>query len=663
MSTIMDRRYNYHTRREHIFANFARFRLDKDSDYKTSRNTYSLNEIAHDVAQTFGVSAPSPATISNDLAFLADRGRPKEPSKEALALLEPDDFPKWRKLLFRDPQGDPYETPLHQRAWFRLIVALALKEPLPQWALDWFLEQGEDLTDVNEWTFTQKALLTIWLLGPPRHGKTDLVRHAIIWLMCRNPNIRIFFQSLNLPVSKLTSSWVKRELESNQTLISMYGPFVSTDSWSDKQLTIATRTVNLASPTLVAIGKSEGTLSRDADIIFVDDFVDEKASKSHTQVESDVSNLKTQTLTRREKWTPVLGIGSHQVSVTGDAYDYMEEHEKAHPSEYGRMAFVKIKAHRYAACQEGETDDERHGKWCLLWPTVRPYWYLEAQRHDLGDLTFEVCFNQTSRTGMIVYFPEDIVRGDYTQPKLDDETMRFRDMDISAVKPGILDRTRSLGEIPGCCGKSVKLTLIVLGFDPASGETRHAAESALIVLGGCRYCGRRYLVDLWHKRISPETHPDTIDSFASRYRPLRVRIEINGFQRYLARDPRLKTSAALRRFIIDEWETGEARLDPMLGIPVLARLMATGKFSVPYCLPADKERIEPFLRQLLRFPQKPNDIVFALWLSDLSLSVLIEEVNNTGEINWGWMNEMDDMPEYLKEQRVVIDTTTMELAE
>lgn len=98
----------------------------------------------------------------------------------------------------------------------------------------------------------------------------------------------------------------------------------------------------------------------------------------------------------------------------------------------------------------------------------------------------------------------------------------------------------------------------------------------------------------------------------------------------------------------------------MLGIPVLARLMATGKFSVPYALPADRERVEPFIRQLGRFPQKPNDIIFALWLSDLSLSQLIEDMNNAGDLDFGWFEEL---PEYLKEQRVKIDTTDMVVVE
>ena len=554
-------------------------------------------------------------------------------------------------MLFRS-----LDNPPHQYHIFRLIASLALKTPLPQETIDWFRDRTDiDLAGINDWVENPEILLTLWLMVAPRHGKSDVVRHSCIWLMCQNPNIRILWQSITLPISQLTTSWIKRELEENRTLSQMYGPFYKDGSWSDKEFTVATRTINLASPTMVALGKREGTQSRDADLIVVDDFVDEDSSRTINQVEQDVSRLRSQILTRRETWTPVLGIGSHEKAPYGDAYDYMEQHIEEleggidMPS---KVLFVKIKAHDYTRCKPGEGDD-RHGEWCVLWPSVRPLWFLEAQRQDLGDILFEVRFNQDSRRAGVVFFPEETIKGAFPMPAYDADLKRYADYAVSPDSPaGILDYNRSYGEFPECCQRGVGMLLRAMGVDPAAGESRRAAESSLHLLAGCRFCLRRYVVESWHDRVSPEQLPDTIDKFALLTRPHRVRIEINAYQKALARDPRLKRSAAKRRYTIDEWRTDERRDDPAIGIPGLFTDMGMGRFSLPYKTAMDQHRSQSLMRQLLLWPRKPNDQVFSLWLADGCLSNLLDEAEHEPPTRMpGWEN----LPEYLKQQVTRVD--------
>ena len=49
----------------------------------------------------------------------------------------------------------------------------------------------------NKWIKSiNKALLEggqQMILSPPRHGKTELLIHFVVWLICRNPNIRIMW--------------------------------------------------------------------------------------------------------------------------------------------------------------------------------------------------------------------------------------------------------------------------------------------------------------------------------------------------------------------------------------------------------------------------------------------------------------------------------------
>jgi hypothetical protein len=225
------------------------------------------------------------------------------------------------------------------------------------------------------------------------------------------------------------------------------------------------------------------------------------------------------------------------------------------------------------------------------------------------------------------YFRSEVVRNTYPQPVTDPETGRFKDFNHYEEKAGILDKHRSFGyPIRQCCGRTSSLRTVI-GFDPAAGERRGTSESALVVLQGCSVCRRRYVLDYWHKRQSPEQHPDIIAQYAARYRPQNVRIEINAYQKALARDPRLKEAALEHGFIIDEWFTGDNKYDVSMGIPLLSRHMEQGRFSVPYELPQDRYHAEAMLTQIVRYPSEPNDVVMALWLADVALEELIKSAN------------------------------------
>jgi len=541
---------------------------------------------------------------------------------EAEELLKPDNFAEWRSTLFRAPRNKPYLTPKHQLAWFYLVRTLALKEVPPAWVIEYLgLTEALNGVDLKEWVKDPEQMLTIFLLAPPRHGKSDLAAHVIIWLICRNPDIRILWCGGKLDISKLTVKFVKLELEANEKLIEMYGPFENEGSWSENSFVVATRTTRMRSATLTAIGKGVTILSLDADFIFGDDMFDLKASLSPTQVGNDILWVKSQLMTRREPWTPMLGIGSHQPSPTGDAYQAMDDD---HDND---IFFIKQKAHEYENCLPLEDEMEeadRHGEHCLLWAEMRTFAYLDQFKRSLGDITYEVCYNQDASQSTLQYFRPEVIRYAYPQPVTSPDTGLYLDFNHYEERSGVLDTKRSFGyPVAQCCGSPSNLYR-VLGFDPAAGSRSGTSESALVVLQGCKVCERRYVLDYWHKRQSPEQHPDTIALYAATHKVHRVRIEINAYQKALARDPRLKKASLDHRFIIDEWFTTDKKWDPGMGIPLLSRHMEQGRFSVPYMLPQDKQKAEAMLTQLVRYPAEPNDVVMALWLADLSLVSLMD---------------------------------------
>lgn len=637
--------YNTHSRRRYIIISAKRFGLGTDK-------RWSLKRIAYAIKEHFDLpKPPATATIANDLAQIEkDKLIDVKYSEEAERLLEPDNFSEWRSTMFRAPGNREYLTPKHQLAWFYLVRTLALKEVPPEWVVDYLMlkEQLPEDLDLMDWAENPDKMLNLFLLAPPRHGKSDLAAHVIIWLICRNPDIRILWCGGKIDISTLTTNFIRNELEANEKLIEYYGPFENDGDWAIGQFTVATRKTRMRSPTLRAVAKGTTILSLDADIIFADDIFDLKASESPTQVGKDVRWVKSQLMTRRENWTPLFGIGSHQPSPTGDAYDYMEtEHDN-------EIYFVKQKAHDYTKCKpkEGDmTEEERHGDWCLMWSDVRNYGYLEQMRKTLGDIMYEVCYNQDNRQSTIAYFRDKVIRGDYPQPVVDPDTGTYKEFNAYEQKAGILDRNRSIGwPVKTCCGGRGTLRT-VMGFDPASSQNRGTSESALIVLQGCTNCRRRYLLDLWHKRQSPELHAQTLETFAAEYKPQRLRIEVNAYQLALARDKELKRASLEHHFLIDEWFTGDKKRDPQMGIPLLARHMEQGRFSIPYSLPQDRDKVEPLLAQLIRFPSEPNDLVMALWLADLSLEKIMDSYLVTQP-----RSLYDDVPAYLQRQLYVVDT-------
>ena len=615
----------------------------------------TLKRIGLSVMEHFDLDKPpANATIKNDnAAILADDSRSESYTDEAERLLEPDNFPEWRSELFIAPRNKIYETPKHQLAWFYLIRTLALKEVPPAWVIDYLgLTEALNGVDLKEWVKDPEQMLTIFLLAPPRHGKSDLAAHVIIWLICRNPDIRILWCGGKLDISMLTVKFVKVELESNEKLIEMYGPFENEGSWSEKSFTVATRVGRMRMPTLTAVGKGVTILSMDADFIFMDDAFDLKASFSPTQVYKDVLWVKSQLMTRREPWTPLLGIGSHQPAVTGDAYSAMDDD---HDND---IYFVKIKAHNYENClplEEGMEERDRHGEHCLLWASMRSWAYLDQFRRSLGDVAYEVCYNQDASKATLQYFRPEIIRHEYPQPKTDGNSGLYLPFNHYEDRSGVLDMHRSFGyKVKYCCGSPNNL-FTVLGFDPAAGESRGTSESALVVMQVCKVCERRYILDYWHKRQSPEQHPDTIAQYAGMYNVHRVRIEINAYQKALARDPRMKKASLENRFIIDEWFTTDKKWDPHMGIPLLSRHMEQGRFSVPYELPQDKQKAEALLSQLIRYPVGMTDIVMALWLADLSATGLLDESRLTST------SQLDrNAPKHILDQQITINLDALQ---
>lgn len=632
----MDRKYNARERRDYIAA-----RIHTDfgwEDYQKGKNGASYRQIADSVWRAFGrpmrgdkPAIPSAAQIKSDIDKIrAWAELPSDDEKaEALELLKPENFPKWRAKAFKDPTTQlPFQTPQFQHAVFWLIYAQAKKAPIPAWVVAYINsvvpEDDYKLPEnINELLLDPKRLSSFLILIAPRHGKTELVLHTMAFMYCEDKTIRVLYGNGLLTTTELMVDNIKNILETNEWLKDMYGPFQSVDyKWSKTGLRLANADPQAKALSLKPYGVSSTVVSLDADQIIADDLQDLDRASSEVQTQRDFNWLTTQLMTRREPHTGFTYVGSHLPVPTGDLFSWVEDKKEELQQGNHDIFIVKIPAHDYTRCEGGDPDPHIN---CVLWPELRPYTFLEAMRGLMGDdVMFEAVYNQVPRSTDMMHFPKEILRQEFYLPEPGDDGIRPV-ANKSEHPPGSLDRGRQWRDpVIVCCKKQALVT--AMGFDPAAGKSKDSSFSAAVVKGACLHCGRRYVIDYWAERASPETHPATIIGFLEAYPQItRLRIEVNAYQAALARDPRLANVEVKYGVSIDEWHTDQRKWDPLLGIPQLGRHFKNGMQSIPYQGPGDREYAENYIKTFIRWPKTPNDIVMADWLADLSLLESIEE--------------------------------------
>jgi hypothetical protein len=471
-----------------------------------------------------------------------------------------------------------------------VLYALALKVDLPDWVIDHF-----DLPeDINNDIVEKNKLLTFILLVAPRHGKTMVMVHGVIAIICINPDVRVIYCQGIKTTTKDIMGLVMIELETNEKLKELFGPFES-DSfpWSRNDgFMVARREIPSITPTFLPVGIDSNVRSRDADIIVIDDPQDITRAESEATTRKDYNKLTTEFMTRREPHTPVMMVGSHVPTLFGDVFTQIEDNLEDLQTEGQAILIRKRAAHDLDVCQGQPPHVD-----CLEWPEMRDWNFLEAQKALLGPELFEAVYQQVARIPGSRPFPPEIVK-------------------VVREEGGILDSNRMWKDQPSVCPRCDGTLYTTIGFDPAAGESKKASYSALAVLDGCIKCNTLYLIDYWQKRQSPDLHATTIGSFAKSYSPDYVKIEINAYQKALARDKELlEISRRAPRFHVDEHMTDDRKNTPEFGIPMLAKYMREDKFSIPYQTFEDQQYYKELQAALIRYPNKPDDLPMALWLA------------------------------------------------
>ena len=451
---------------------------------------------------------------------------------------------------------------------------------------------------------TLKTIYTggrLLILSPPRHGKTDLLIHFCVWLICRNPNIRILWVGPNGDIAENSLGQVRNLLETHDDLKQAYLPEHQswaparrgTGLWQKDKFTVETRTVQLKQPTMWSAGVSGGILSLDADFIVVDDPADPDKSETAGGRQKIEHSFKKKLITRKMDHTGLV-MPSSRVHED-DLYSHYVDSET--------WEVIVDRAHNQAVCHLDLWAPHPDETSCVLFPEMNPLRYLREQADSVGEPLFEMMYlNQPRPSGSTIF-------------------------DVGVIREKCFDYSRGLGLDgikEGC--------RLVGGLDPAARGVQ-AAFAWAVQLPTAEQAERAerdpfrvaveetfYMVDLETQQGGGiEGALKVMRDWHDRYDIRLWVIEDNAMQALYFDDPRIKMLAEELSLIIKPTSTGKNKHDRDYGVAGMAPLFHEGKMNLPYADAAAQRKVDAYLRQMVNFTgetgqsKQKSDILMSSW--------------------------------------------------
>lgn len=406
------------------------------------------------------------------------------------------------------------------------------------------------------------------ILSPPRHGKSEMLVRFAVWLIVMFPNIRIMWVAANSDVAKLMLGAVKDHLVNNEGLLVDVLPpgeafkpkRESGRPWSAKEIKVDQSTnVGQKSPTMIALGRTSKILSRDVDLLIVDDLEDLDTTREPSQREYS-RNKFAEIGTRKEERTGWVNICSRQhpddipnklMSLEGTPLAWRTIVNSAHSE----------------GCTLEEEEIEGHDEnGCVLFPSVRSYRWLMEKKLEMEALGLAGAYEMR-----------------YLNRPIPESGIVFN---IPLIKETALDRSRGLGT------EGLPLGKLVAGIDPSARGTQasflwHYSNQNMAMVdldtqraGGID--GAVYIIRTWHELYGVDVWFFEANSAFSEFYKM-VKREI------------AKTHPNI---IIKDHLTGRNKQDAELGISAMAPLYHGGQINLPYGTAEARVKVNMLLRQL-----------------------------------------------------------------
>lgn len=554
-----------------------------------------------EIAERFDISKQHVAKMRragvNDM--LAQRAALQfDPSSEMMDLLGPSDL-QMRELLEESPES--FEGKLDE-----LVIAF------DKWRYT-FMEVSPGrrfFTKHVHKRWIRSILKTIYtggrslILSPPRHGKTELLIHFCVWLICRNPDIRILWVGPNSDIAENCLGQVRDLLESHEGLQKAYLAPGETWSpvnrqggniWQRGKFTVSNRGYPQKQPTMWSSGVGGAILSLDADFIVVDDPAD--PDKSQQQAGRNAI----------EKWFRIKLI-SRKMVHTGLAMLA----SRVHPDDlFNPLIDMELwqkevdKAHDTSICGLG-LYDHHDNEDCILFPEINPLSYLREQSTDVGDALFDMMYLNQPRPDDTMIFDPDLIRE------------HCLDVSRGLGIEGIPDGGRMVAGLdPAARGVQAAFLWSVHLHELSDDDVAAMERDPYLDLAEEAY----YMVDLETQRAGGiEGALKVVEEWFNDYDCRLWVVEANNIQQLYIDDPRMKMLCARLGIVMKPHETGKNKHDRDFGVAATAPLYHSGLVNLPYATPEAVRKVDAYIRQLINFTgatsgktKKLSDILMAAW--------------------------------------------------
>lgn len=471
---------------------------------------------------------------------------------------------------------------------------------------------------------------------PPGSGKSTLFTHDIpCWLIARDRTIRIQIGSRTERQGRMYVGRIKRSLERDvpmrtdadslakglafdaiaclQDDFGGFKPEGRTDKWRAEELSV--RQLNGIAlddkeATVSAWGMDSGFLGGRFDVVIWDDLVDRKNTKSVESKEQIREWWDSEAESRLEPKGLMLLQG--QRIANNDLYRYCLD--KKNLDETTKYSHVVFKAHDTDRCKEDHGLDAK--PWpdgCLLDPYRLPWKMLEQTRFQ-NPRQFNLLFQQEEGTDI-----GGLIDPVWIDGGIDSE---------GYFAPGCKDTERSIGEIPAHLRNGNGWSFVTV--DPSPTE-----YWAVIWWIYDPDTDRRYVIDLWRKRMNPEDFisldlntfewsglvPEITAESNNLDAPItHIVVEVNAAQRWLLSQPHVQRWMEQTGQIFVPHTTSINKRDPKYGFESIGDLFRQGMIRLPFGSPTSRMQMAYMVQEAITYPDgDTDDVLMSTWFQKLAV--------------------------------------------
>lgn len=474
--------------------------------------------------------------------------------------------------------------------------------------------EGREPRDMHDSMSYEPGYLNRVLINvPPEHAKsTTFTVNYVVWLIHKNPDIRVVLVSKGLKLAQDFLYEIKQKLTS-PVYREMHLRFAPEGGWQDPDGSWTNDRIYVRGknsdgvqkdPTVQAMGIKGQIYGRRADLIILDDIIDADNSR---EVDTQLRKINRDISSR----LPSDQEGGGLLAVLGTRVAPMDIYRVLGEMEDGDFRKVWTYFRMPAVLDYGNGDSDT---WVTLWPEKWNGPSLSRRRVD---------------SGWNLYFQQLDV----------DDDMTFKAEAVNASVNGLRFPGPMTPEGKGHRPGGMSGLYVAIGLDPAA-----SGSTAIVVAGLEPDTLKRFVIDGWNKPNATAT--DIIQKFkdfTDLYRPNEWVIEKNAFQRFLTQLPDIVDYARARGVKITPHHTTSNKFDEDWGVQTMGplfdscvkydedrkRWIKSGEGLVE--LPSTRQN--PWVNQLVQqltiwqptgmAQKQKTDLVMALWFTHIAFMAIL----------------------------------------